>query len=101
MLPLFEVVLRSLAFAGDIKYTSQAIVQTEKVNSVEKTEVVEFFGGCKDTAYALDLTTNAVYQWPDELGKRLIGQVIVAAIKSQGIDKTRRQWPEQFQRIAS
>lgn len=39
------------------------------------------FGGARKLANLLGLSTQAVYAWPDELGKRQINHIVMALIK--------------------
>ena len=68
---------------------------------MEKSDVLEFFGGQKRTAFALDLTYQAIDRRGDTLSKRLSAQVILAGIQHRGINATRQQWPSLFDRVAS
>ena len=67
---------------------------------MEKSEVLAFFGGQKRTAFALDLTYQAIDRWGDTLSRRLAAQVILAGIQHRGINATRQQWPALFEREA-
>ena len=63
-----------------------------------KSEVLEFFGGSKRAAYALDVTDSAVRMWPETLGYKLAARVIVAGIQHRGVQETRQRFPDMFER---
>ena len=65
---------------------------------MQKTEVLEFFGGSKRAATALDVTDSAVRMWPDEIGSHLAARVIRAGIQRKGVTATRELWPTEFRR---
>jgi len=68
---------------------------------VEKSEVLDFFGDQKETAYALGLTYQAIDRWGETLSSHLSARVIVVGIQHKGINATRRRWPSFFDRAAS
>lgn len=53
-----------------------------------KKEAIKIFGSVKEIADALGITTQAVYDWPDELTERLKNQIIGCAVM-RGIWKKR------------
>jgi len=52
-----------------------------------KSHALELLGGIKDAADAIGVTPAAIYQWPDELPKRLEDRVVAAIAR-----KRRPKW---------
>lgn len=48
---------------------------------MDKTRVMDFFGGREATAHAIGCTPQAVSDWPDELPPRIQDRVIAAAVR--------------------
>lgn len=66
---------------------------------MDKQSVIDFFGGSAEaTAHALDITGQAVRQWPDPLSPAMSDRIIGAAIKHSGTPATRKAFPEAFER---
>ena len=63
---------------------------------MKKTDVLEFFGGVKATAHAMDYTTQAIQQWPDELSKGQEAKVAIQIVKQKGIKAARSAFPKSF-----
>lgn len=51
-----------------------------------KSDVVRIFGSISAIARAVDITPEAVVQWPDILPKRLQDRVIAAAVRENKLD---------------
>jgi hypothetical protein len=51
-----------------------------------KSDVVRIFGSISAIARAIDITPEAVVQWPDILPKRLQDRVIAAAVRENKLD---------------
>lgn len=68
---------------------------------MEKQIVVNFFGGWKETAQAMDLTYNACQAWSDPLPVRVAQRVIAVGIQVKGVEATKRTFPLMFKRRAS
>lgn len=68
---------------------------------MKKSEVLEFFGGAKRTAQALDITDSAVRMWSDDLSDGQASKVYVAAMREKGAQTAQRMWPEMLKSIAS
>jgi hypothetical protein len=65
---------------------------------VTKDQVVKFFGGEKRTAYAMNITSQAVSNWGEKIGSWVEARVIVAGIQFFGVQKTRKVFPDQMRR---
>jgi len=65
---------------------------------VEKSTVLDFFGGLPVTASVMGISQNAIRAWPDQLPEQIAARVIGRAVKLRGIRSTRKQWPDAFER---
>lgn len=56
-----------------------------KVRRMDKQKVIDAFDSVSELARILGCTPSAIFQWPDELPRRLQDRVIAAAVR-KGID---------------
>jgi DNA-binding transcriptional regulator Cro len=46
-----------------------------------KTQAIEVFGGVPNLAAALDVSRQAIYQWPETLDQKTVDRVVGAAVR--------------------
>ncbi len=61
-----------------------------------KQSVFDYFGGSRNTAEALGVTTQAVYRWPEDLTALLERRVIAYLIKNTSLKETKKAFPASF-----
>jgi hypothetical protein len=65
---------------------------------VTKDQVTKFFGSEKRTAYAMNITSQAVSNWGETIGAWVEARVILAGIQFHGVQRTRKAFPDQLRR---
>lgn len=58
-------------------------------------DAIKLFGSVRELARALDMTTQAIYMWPEKLPQYQIDRVVGAAIRTGRLPKRGKRAPSQ------
>jgi DNA-binding XRE family transcriptional regulator len=54
---------------------------------MKKIEAVKHFGSVAELAQVLDISVQAIYQWPEELSRKISDQIELAIMKEKSYSK--------------